>query len=183
MLDKLIDLLVQWIKLFRIFVVVEPYNSVVITRWGVVNRVRGPGLAWVIPFDVEEIYSAPTYLQTMIAGPQSLMTRDDRPVVVSTMISHSVSDPITYVVTLQGSEQAVEDVVYGMVAKFVMSRTWEQLREDDVSARLTGQIRTQADKYGVRVHRAQFVDLTTARSVRLIQADAGRRQGVMIQSA
>ena|ERR1700674_4696817 len=174
MFDKLVELLIDSIKLFRLFVTIHAFEAGVVLRFGKFHRVVGPGLVWIWPFDVDEVYFAPTHILTMVIGPQSLTTKDGKQVVVSTMITHFVKDPKLYLLTIQGSESAVEDTAYGVVAKFVMDRSWDDLMHEDLTKELTQKMRQRADDYGVSVKQAQIIDLTPSRSIRLIQHSPAR---------
>lgn len=176
MFDKLIDLLIQSIKLFRLFVIVREFERGVVLRWGRYVRVKEPGLLWVLPFGVDAVLESPAYVQTMRIGPQSLMTKvgEDgrrRTVVVSTLITFLVEDHKKFILLIQGGETAIEDTAYGVVAEFVMKRTYEELLAEDVAKELTLRMRQGADDYGVKVKSAKIIDLTESRSLRLISHD------------
>lgn len=169
MFDKLVELFVDSIKLFRLFIVIQPYEKGVIVRLGKFRRISEPGVVWVIPFGIDEVFASPAYFQTMTIGPQSLVTKDGREIVVSTLVTHFVGDHEKHFITISGGEQAIEDTAYGVVARFTMERTWDELHSEGVSRELTTLMRQAIDDYGVKVKRAQIIDLTRSRSIRLIQ--------------
>lgn len=172
MFDKLVDLLITWVKLLRIFVVCPPYEMIVITRFGTVHRIKGPGGAhWIIPFDVDEVYGVPMFLQTMVIGPQSLQTKDGIEVVVRTLVSFTVEDSKKYLITIQGGEQAIQDTAYGIVAKYIRAHTWEDLKDPETERRLLKDMRARAKKYGVEVQDTQLTDLTKAKTFRIFGQD------------
>ena len=168
MFDKLIDLIISSIKLFRLFVVIREFERGVILRFGKFRKVAEPGIAWICPLGVDCVYDSPAYVLTMIVGPQSLNTKDNKEVVVSVLVTYLVFDHKLHLISIQGQEQSIEDISYGVVAKFVMDRTWDELLHEDVSKELTKQMRQRADDYGVKVKNAQIVDFTKSRSIRLI---------------
>ncbi len=177
-IDKLIDLLVGWIKLLRLFVIVPPYESVIMLRWGKVHRNRPGGLHWVIPFDVDRPHIIPKYLQTMIVGPQSLATKDNVEIVVSTLVTFQVTNDVTYFISINGGEQAISDIAHGIVAKYVMEHTWTQLRDGEMERILVTRMRARGVQYGVRIATTQIVDLTRSRSYRIINgASRGMKLG------
>jgi len=174
MFDKLIELIINFIHLFRVFVTVPQYDRGCILRLGKFKKVVEPGPSWVIPLGIDVLYPIPNYVQTMIVGPQSLVTTDNIEVVVSTLISFYVKDPEKFLVTIEGGDNVIEDTTYGVVSKLVMGSSWSQLREDDVPRKLTERMRANADKYGVGIKSAQLVDLTRARSIRLVSHPANK---------
>lgn len=168
MFDKLVEFVIDSIKLFRVFIVIQEYEKGVVLRFGRYRKVAEPGLQWVIPFGVDEVFSSPAFIQTMKIGPQSLVTHDGKQVVVSALVTHFVEDHKKHLLTISGGEQAIEDTAYGVLARFVMEQDWDALHAVDASRELTTKMRQATDDYGVKVKRAQIIDLTISRSIRLI---------------
>lgn len=55
MLDRLIDLLVEFVELFQCFVYIDEFEEAVVLRAGRYNRTIGPGFHWIIPFNIEDL--------------------------------------------------------------------------------------------------------------------------------
>lgn len=169
MFDKLIEVLVQFVHLFFFLVVVKDYQRGVVLRWGKFNRELLPGGHWKIPFAVEACLLTNVVPETMTVGPQSLTTRDQKAVVVSTVVTFEIDDARHFLLGIEGGHQVIEDASYGMVSEFVLARTWAELCTMDVGDELTKAVRRKARQYGVRILRVQVCDLTVSRSIRLIQ--------------
>src|ERR1035441_3346836 len=92
MFDKLIDLIVSFIHIFYFSCITYSYQRGVILRWGRPNRVVGPGFHWHWPFCIEHYMFANVVPETMTVGPQSLTTKDNRSVVLSTVVTFLVED-------------------------------------------------------------------------------------------
>lgn len=170
MFDRLIELVIQFIELFRFFQVVKTYQGGVILRLGKFKRNAKVGFNWLLPFYIDEVIHCNVVTETMLVGPQSLTTRDGKQVVVSTVITFKVEDPKIFLLEIEGANRVIEDSTFGEVSDWVTSRTWGQLVEADVANELSKKMRRRAKVFGVEIQRVQIVDLTTSRSIRLLQS-------------
>lgn len=176
MFDKLVDLLVSWIKLFFFLYTLHPFQRGIVLRLGKYVKDVGPGIHWRWPFDIDEILYEHVAADSIVIGPQSLTTRDDVTVVVSVLVSFQVSDVRIVLLETSGVQKILQRATYGVVADFVTKHTWAQLRDVasdegkdlDLDNEIAKAARRRAKKQGVHIFDIQFSDLTKSRSVRLI---------------
>lgn len=170
MFDRLVDFLIQFLDLFRFFVVIPSYGDGVVLRFGKFHRLTHPGFHFIWPFKIEEVLSTNVVTETMPVGPQSLTTKDGVSIVISTVVTFRKTDVKTFLLEIEGAGQVIEDATYGIVAQFVMGHSWDELREGmDMANELTKAVRRQAKKYGVDIITVQISDFTRSRSYRLMQ--------------
>ncbi len=170
MVDKLVEVLLQFIHIFQFCFVTAKYQKGLVLRWGKLHRIVEPGFHWIWPFLVEHYMWTNIVPETMTVGPQSLTTQDNRDIVVSTVVTFSIEDIAVFLLDIEGGHQVIEDSTYGTVATFMMNRTWDQLLKMDVSNELTKAVRRKAKTYGVNIINVQLCDFTKSKSIRLIQA-------------
>ena len=170
MFDKLVDLIVQFIHLFFFTFITMSYQRGVVLRWGKLQRVVGPGRHWIWPFNIEHYMFVNVVPETMTVGPQSLTTKDNKSVVLSTVVTFQIEDVQKFLLDVEGGHQVIEDSTYGMVADFVMKRTWAELCAlESLGNELSKAVRRRAKTYGVDILAVQPCDFTASRSIRLIQ--------------
>lgn len=175
MFERLIDAFLDSIRMLKFFQVVRVFEGGVVLRWGQFHRNASPGRLWHWPFGIEEVLTTSVVTETMNVGPQSLTTLDGRPVVFSTVVTFRVTDPAAFLLSIEGAGQVIEDCTYGAVAAYVMSRTWDQLREvnrksEPVAAReLRDKVSSRARVYGVEIESVSISDISQTRSLRLLQ--------------
>lgn len=171
MLDKLVELVSQFLHLFQFFTVVPCYGSGVILRFGKFHRMAAPGFHWMWPFRIEVCMSTNVVPETMPVGPQSLTTKDGTAVVISSVVTFQIDDVKKFLLEIEGAGQVIEDATYGIVAQFVMAHTWAELVAEgmDMANELSKAVRRNARKYGVDVMTVQIADFTRSRSFRLMQ--------------
>jgi regulator of protease activity HflC (stomatin/prohibitin superfamily) len=165
--DKLIDLILDSINLFRFWEIVDEYEEAVILRFGKFHRVLGPGIHPVWPFAVERAMSDIVKPTTHNLKPQSLTTSDGVAVVVSGVITRTITDIQTALLECEGVETVITDSAYGVIAASVRNATWEEIATDEFCSSVKSDIHKRAKEYGVAIKRFQWGDLSKARSVRL----------------
>lgn len=170
MFDKLVDLIINFISLFKFFRVVRDFEGGIILRLGRFHRMATPGFHWVWPFNVEELFYANTNMLTRVVGPQSLTTRDDTSVVISVVITEKIEDVKKFLIDVTNGHSVIEDATFGAVATLIHNLTWDELRAGDIAHQLEISVRRQARKYGVDIIQLQLVDFTKTKSLRLMQA-------------
>lgn len=177
MFDKLVDLLITWMKLFFFTFVLHNYERGIVLRFGKFVKEVGPGIHFKWPFDVDEVFWGSVTPNVTHLDPQSLTTKDDVTVVVSVMVTFQIEDIRKVFLDFHSAGAVIQDATYGVVSDFVMKRTWPELRnageveevkEIDIENEVTKRARRRAKKFGVDIIRVQFQDLTKSRSMRLM---------------
>lgn len=169
MFDRLIELLKQFGRLFLFWDIINPYDGGIVLRLGKFRRNTKPGLNWIWPFLIERVISVRTATQTLVVGPQSLMTTDGKTIVVSVVATCRVSDPKTFIIAIEGGISALDDAATGAVSELIMKHSLDELREMNLNLRLSNAIKKLAEPWGVTVDRVQVQDFTIMRSLRLLQ--------------
>lgn len=170
MFDKLFEIIFRFAAFFQFFMVLRVFQGGVILRLGKFHRLAKLGLNWIWPFSIEEVHTTNTVIETMIIGPQSLITKDGKEIIVTTMATFRVIDAKVFLLEIEGANRVIEDSAFGEVAAWVTEQSYEELLKADITARLTTRLRKRARAYGVEIIRVQLVDLTKSRSIRLMQS-------------
>lgn len=172
MLDKLIDLLRQFGRFFKFWLIYDPWEGGVILRLGKVDRKAKPGLNWIIPGNIEMGTSTNVMVHTLMVGPQSLLTKDGQQVVITTVITCEVEDSELFITKVNGGMSALDDAATGVVSALIMEHTLAELKSMNINNELTKDVRRLAKKWGVGVSQVQLSDFATMRSVRLLTSIA-----------
>jgi regulator of protease activity HflC (stomatin/prohibitin superfamily) len=170
MLDRLIDLILQWVGWFVPFLVVDAFEQAVVLRLGNYHRTLGPGFHWIIPFGVERAITDNVVPRTRNLGPQSLTTQDRCLIVLAAVVTLRIHDIRKSVLEVEDVDDAVSDSCYAEIAAVVHRHTWEELQGDDIGDELLRACRKRAFQYGVEVMRVQLSDRAKTRTYRLMQS-------------
>lgn len=170
MFDKLIELVKQFGRLFLFWEVVPAYDGGVIMRLGKFHRLTKEGWNWIWPFLIEVVITTNVVTETMLVGPQSLLTGDGKQVVITTVITFNKDDVKTFILDINGGDRVIDDAAPGVIAELIMQHSFDQLLDMDIGNELSKMMRRFAKRYGVNIQRVQIVDFSTIRSLRLLQS-------------
>ena len=167
MFERVLDFLASFWNVLRPLVVVDDYEGGVILRFGRYKRDLTPGLHWKLPLADNAIMTS-TVTTTMALRPQTLTTRDDQTVVLSAIVKYNISDTRAYLLDIWDSADVLNDLTLGAIREIVASVDYGDLRGQLIEAEVLGNIKDEACRYGVNIHKVTFSDLGKVRSLRLI---------------
>lgn len=177
MFDKLVDLFIQFIKIFQFTLIIAPWQRAIRLRLGKFHSILEPGLHFYFPFWIDRVVGESVVMETMQIKPQSLTTKDGKTVVVTAVVTFRIEDIRTFLLDVEGRNNAVEDSTYGSISSYVMKKTWEELVAlDDLGNELTKTVRRQAKRYGVDIISVQIMDFIQCRPLRLITSPTSNPQ-------
>lgn len=172
MFDRLVDVLLQFIGLFRFFVVVDAWQQGVRLRLGKPSPAVGPGLHWLVPFGVDRMVRWGVVPDVHKLEAQTVTLADGHTVVVEPIVTFQVSDLVKFLCEVEDAETAICDTVAAVVRRRLSGAGWETLLDSERSERLEGAITTEsrrlAKKWGIEILTVAFASLARARTIRLI---------------
>lgn len=167
--DKLIDVAIQFLDLFRPWQVVEQYERGIVLRFGKFNREIGPGFHPIIPFNAEVVWTDNVVPTTTTLDAQSLTTLDDVSLVATGVITWEIVDIQKFLLEVEGRETVLQGSAYGCISKTVESVNWSDIEGgSDLAHEIEKDIRRRAKKFGVHVSEFEFKDFARARPYRII---------------
>jgi len=169
MFDRLIDLALQFIDLFRFFVVIDEFERAVILRLGRYYKVLESGLHFILPLNIDNVLIDNVVPRTINLGAQGLTTADGKTITLSAVITAQIRDVRKAMLEVEHVNEAIVDSCYATIGDLVVAHSWDQIRKPEFSDTLLKACRKQAFKYGIEILRVQLSDLTPSRALRLFQ--------------
>lgn len=154
-----------WTQLCPFFIV-EQFNEAVQLRFGKLYKHRTGGVYSKIPF-VDTVYEHAIVPTTMPLSSQSLVTRDDKNIVVKGIIKFKVSNVETFLLQVWGASEAIEDMTKAIIKKVITSHSWEDCKKLDIDNQITIKARIEAKKWGIEILQVTLTDIGLIWSVRL----------------
>jgi len=167
MFERVLDFIAASWNLLRPLLVVSDFEGGVILRFGRFHREIAPGLHWKLPLADNAIVTS-TVTTTMALRPQTLTTRDDLTIVVSAIVKYHISDVRAYLLDIWDSADVINDLTLGAIRQIVASVNYADLRGHVIEEEVLNQIKDDACRYGVDIHKVTFADLGKVKSLRLI---------------
>jgi regulator of protease activity HflC (stomatin/prohibitin superfamily) len=172
MLDKLLDFVISCLKVFQFWVVIYPYERGIRLRLGKLHRMLNTGFHWCLPLKIDRVITIDVVLRTLRLGAQSLVTGDGKPVVMNTVVTCYIKDPVKALLEVNSVEHVVDDSCTGLVAAFVAQSSLDYIVKccSEQDAGLLERCQAQAARYGIEIVRVQFTDVTPSRTLRLLNS-------------
>lgn len=167
MLDRLIELGLQFLDLFWVACVVDHRERAVIMRLGKYSRSLEPGLHHRLPFQIETIKRIVVKRRTDDLMAQSLTTKDNVCVTLSVAVTYSIVDFKHVLLEVDDLNGCISDSTLGAVGEFVGALDYEELRGVASHAKLTRVVKRQLHEFGIELHRIQLSEFVKARQIRL----------------
>ena len=166
MLSRLIDFVINfWSDLWPTFII-NAYEAGIILRFGKYSRTVHAGLHWKIPF-IDRILVDNIVPATKNLAPQSVVTLEGRPIVISAVITYGIKDVEKFLLTIEDADAVLLNSAYGIISAAVQASSWEDITKPEFSEILYREIRKKAHRWGVDVIDVSLSALVPARSYRL----------------
>jgi regulator of protease activity HflC (stomatin/prohibitin superfamily) len=170
MFDKLVDLLVGCVDLFRFWVIMAPYESGVKLRLGKFVRVLDPGWNWMIPFGIDQYEHEHVVPRTHALTAQSVTLKDGKQVGFEAVITYKVRDIKVALLEVENADHAIADSCSGQIAHTIMQYTWDAIvSTDDWSDRVLKACRQRGFKFGLEIISVQFGTLALIKNLRILK--------------
>jgi regulator of protease activity HflC (stomatin/prohibitin superfamily) len=171
LIEKLLEKISDLLQLLLFFTVLEPFQGGVVVTLGKKVREIGPGFHFKWPLNIDVVHTANVVKETMIVGPQFLMTRDDVQVGITCVVTFRIVDIGIFLLDVEGANQVVNDSTLGTISDCVMRNTYPKLRAGSLAAHLTKSTRNRALSYGVGIESVKIKDFTRLRTYGVIEGD------------
>lgn len=154
------------------WVVIDPDTAGVLIRLGKYKRTLTGGIHFKIPF-VDSTQVVSCVFTTQDLPTQSLVTADNRGIIVGGIVAYSISDPKRYLLEVYQASDVIKDVALGAIKNEVMAYDYDDLRESisAVEDEITKLLSNRLIKFGIKVSEDgfNFSDMAPARNFRLLQ--------------
>jgi regulator of protease activity HflC (stomatin/prohibitin superfamily) len=168
MLDRLLDFIIQFIELFKFWIVIEPFEQGVQTRLGKFVKVMEPGFHWMLPFHVDVATTEHTVPTTHSLGNESVTTADGKSVGFHAIVTYKVRDIVKAALEVEDVNHAVRDACAGEIGRVLRESTWQEVLSPDILDRLTSVCRRRGFRYGIEILSVQLAGLTLCKTLRLM---------------
>lgn len=170
MFDRLVELLIECIRLFQCWIVLEPYEEGCLVRLGKFIRVYGPGFHWCWPFYIDVVHYQSVTPSVHSLGDESATTRDGKSIGYHALVTYRIKDIEKATLEVHDVDHAIQDAAAGEIGRVLREATWDEItNEDGILERLTAACRKRGWKWGIEVMSVQLAGLALVRNIRLMQ--------------
>lgn len=173
MLDKLIDVLLSFLDKAIFVWIIKQYEEGVMLRFGKFHRRLYPGLYWKIPF-VDEVLVHSVITDTLGIPTQSLTTKDNKQIVVKSMVKYKIEDVKKFLLEVQGASEALSDITQSIIRKQITSRLFTECSDDSLDNEITKKLRNEVKKWGISIDAVTLTTISKGFSLRLFNDQIGK---------
>lgn len=166
-LDKLVEWLISIIKDVVPFFIVRAYQEAILLRGGVYYKSYKPGFYLKIPF-LDELVEHHVTITTINLPAQSLVTTDNKNIVVKAIIKYKVIDIKTFLIDVFNASDALADITQGIIKTMIMGSTWKECINVEIDNTISKKVRVEAKKFGIQVDFVTLTDIAEMRTLKLI---------------
>ena len=164
----------NWIgKFIPRWLILDTTEGAVKFKSGKTAVALGPGIHWYWPVTTK-ITEYPTAFQADRLQTQTLVTTDDKVIIVGAMISYSVIDILPLISGTHSAVMTVKNLAMTAVHDVCCRMSWEELKAEQRKGTLDTKLRNMAQrmltKYGVHVEQLTLIDLAPARVLKLMRS-------------
>lgn len=168
MLDSITNFILSSLGFFQFFTVVDVYERGIVLRFGKYHRSLGAGFHFIVPFYIDQTMTHETVLTTRNMGYQTLTTKDDIDIVLSSVVSYKIFNVKALLLEVEEAETVLEDIITGIITNAVLTSNYDKIISKKFTDKLTAEIAAQANAFGIDVTKFFFVDLASIKTIRLI---------------
>ncbi len=167
MLDRLIDVIVEFVGLFQIYTFIDQYEEGVVLRFGKFNRIAEPGWLWILPLNFETVLVDNVVPTTTELGVQSLHTSDGHHINIQGVLFWKITDIRKVLLDVEDADDALTDAATGYISEMVADHTWDEIRSSQFVKQLKSKIQEQAREWGIKVMKVYISDCSKTRAIRM----------------
>lgn len=166
--EKLIDLMVQFLEMFRFCTIIDCYERGVLLRLGRFKAALEPGFHFQIPCFVDRVITENVTPKLHQLPTQSIVTKDDKQIAMGAVICYSIRSIEKAVLEVESVNHAVNDACQTAILDLILASTWDEIRTPEFGDSLTAKCRKRAWKYGIEIESVRFCELALVRTYRTI---------------
>ena len=166
MLDKLIEFIMNMMEDIIPVYFIKQYNNGILLRMGKFKRVVKPGVVFKIPF-LDKIEVQTIVTTTLSVPTQSVITKDEKQLVVKSVVKYNVADVEAFMLTVYDAIDAISDITQAIIKEQVALRTFKECIDNDFDNTVTKKLRVEVRKWGLDIERVTLTDIGQIKSLRL----------------
>jgi len=160
MFDKLIDLFVDSINLFRFWQVIRPYEKGLVLTLGKHTRTLEPGLYWIWPFAIDEVLTENITTRTVAQAGLNVTNKDGVELRADFIVKWHIHDIAKVLLGFDEPHDVLKDSTYSTVSRVLRESTWEEIIAPGFNERLRKECRKRGFSMGIDIESVEMGDLT-----------------------
>ena len=150
----------------KIFTVLPDEGGVRITFGRIVKTLK-PGWYTYWP-PIQHVQKIGVTPQCVDLRPQSVLTSDNKDMVISGAILYKISDARKAILEVQDYDRSVQTLALGVIAEFMGGHSSEKLEIPILRELILTKVREEAQGFGLKIMRVYITDLGSCKNLRIL---------------
>jgi len=168
--------------------IAKEYERGVLFRLGRFAGIRGPGLYFIFPFNIDRVVTVDLRIKTVSAEQQESITRDSVTIKVNAVLWYKITDPEHSVIAVGDAASAVYQLALTSLRNIIGQHDLDEVlqQRDKINALLRDGIAPSTTAWGVEIDRFEMKDVElpeAMQQVMAMQAEAIREKRARIIKA
>lgn len=159
------ELLDYILNVFKFWIIVEPWEQAVRTRFGKNKKIIYAGTHFRIPL-MDSFYIQCTRLRVANLPMQNLTTKDLKTVTLNGSIGYEIKNISILYETMYEPEATISGIAMGAIADYIYTHSSENIDIGDIEKSVLKSL--NLDKYGLSVTYYKLINFAVVRTYRLI---------------
>lgn len=161
------DIIWEVLGWFQICTFIDPWEEGIVVRRGKFSRTVKPGIAWHLPFTLDEVTCMNIRPTAMELEEQSVTTDDEVEIVCKAVLMWGIFDIKKAFLDVEDVAETLGDIAVGVIQEMCEEQDWSYIRTSEFRKDMKKAIQKQARKWGISVSTVKFQDLTRAKAYRV----------------
>ena len=171
MFDRLVDLFIQFLELFRFFWVIREWERGITLRFGKWRgKVMEKGLHFILPFAIDEVHTIDIVPTVAELDPQTIVTKDKVVVVIQALIKYEVENPKICLIDVGSEIDAVKEFTQGAIHTVITEIEYSAANVKEIEREVRDKARKEVGKWGIKIHSVVIKSFGKMSSLRLLNS-------------
>lgn len=167
MFDRIFDIIRWLLETVVFWVVIEPFESGVLTRLGKFQRTLDPGFHWVAPFHIDKVWNEHVTPRTEHLTGLATTTVDGHPIGFDAVVTWKIHDIRKALMDVTDLKDALADTCAGQIGTTLAESEWAAIIQGKTTEKLTDVCRKRGWKWGVEILQVQLSGVTKVKTIRV----------------
>lgn len=160
------ELLDYILNVFKFWIIIQPWERAIRTRFGKHQKLLTAGTHFRIPF-MDNFYIQCVRLRVVNLPMQNLTSKDFKTITLNGSCGYEISNIETLYNTMYEPEATISNIIMGTIADYIYTNNVADIKPEDVEREVIKKL--NLSKYGLNVSYFKMVNFAVVRTYRLIQ--------------
>lgn len=174
-MNQVKDFLEYIFNAFKIFVIVQPWQTALIVRNGKIKKEVSGGIYFKLPY-FDSVFIQENRLRVVMFSIQTVTSKDNHAITISTSLGYSIDSIQKLYKTLYHPETTLGNIAMGFIADYIYANEAKDVSPLNVEKLILNALRKE--DYGINFQYVKITNFAIVKTFRLIQDQSWGYEGL-----